>query len=236
MLRSPPSCIAVSSRACEDSRLPPARCSRVPGRRTRSPSSPMVVRRSRSSGLALTATNCGRAPARAPQDPQHAPRPAGCPRSVETDTRNELGLNEYVVVHGRARITEGGAPELLQRLAHVYLGPEVKFPRMADPPRGYITRGAGTGRRRQRHQPDHHRGPGRHGPDAAPPGRTARTPPGARRAVGGSSPPEPGHWCGPDARRCCAGRPCAAQATTTSSSGDAASRYLASGRPGRAPS
>jgi PPOX class probable F420-dependent enzyme len=59
--------------------------------------------------------------------------------SVETDTRNELGLNEYVVVHGRARITEGGAPELLQRLAHVYLGPEVKFPPMADPPPGYIT-------------------------------------------------------------------------------------------------
>jgi PPOX class probable F420-dependent enzyme len=59
--------------------------------------------------------------------------------SVETDTRNELGLNEYVVVHGRAHITEGGAPELLQRLAHVYLGPEVKFPPMADPPPGYIT-------------------------------------------------------------------------------------------------
>ena len=60
--------------------------------------------------------------------------------SVETDTRNELGLNEYVVVHGRARITAGGAPQLLQRLAHVYLGPEVKFPPMADPPPGYITR------------------------------------------------------------------------------------------------
>lgn len=59
--------------------------------------------------------------------------------SVETDTRNELGLNEYLVVHGRARITEGGAPELLQRLAHVYLGPEIKFPPMADPPPGYVT-------------------------------------------------------------------------------------------------
>jgi PPOX class probable F420-dependent enzyme len=59
--------------------------------------------------------------------------------TIETDTRNDLGLNEYVVVHGRARITEGGAPELLQRLAHVYLGPDVKFPPMADPPPGYIT-------------------------------------------------------------------------------------------------
>ena len=59
--------------------------------------------------------------------------------SVEAGTRNAIGLDEYVVVHGRARITEGGAPELLQRLAHVYLGPEVKFPPMDDPPPGYIT-------------------------------------------------------------------------------------------------
>jgi PPOX class probable F420-dependent enzyme len=50
------------------------------------------------------------------------------------------GLKEYLVVHGRARITEGGAPELLQRLAHVYLGPDVKFPPMPDPPPGYVTR------------------------------------------------------------------------------------------------
>lgn len=59
--------------------------------------------------------------------------------SVEAGTRNQLGLDEYLVVHGRARITEGGAAELLQRLAHVYLGPEVKFPPMDDPPPGYIT-------------------------------------------------------------------------------------------------
>jgi len=59
--------------------------------------------------------------------------------SVEAGSRNQLGLDEYLVVHGRARITEGGAAELLQRLAHVYLGPEVKFPPMDDPPPGYIT-------------------------------------------------------------------------------------------------
>jgi PPOX class probable F420-dependent enzyme len=47
------------------------------------------------------------------------------------------GLKEYLVVHGRARIEEGGAPELLQRLAHVYLGPDVKFPPMDDPPPGF---------------------------------------------------------------------------------------------------
>ena len=43
------------------------------------------------------------------------------------------GLLEYVVVHGRATIEEGGAPELLQELARVYLGPDVRFPAMDDP-------------------------------------------------------------------------------------------------------
>ena len=60
--------------------------------------------------------------------------------SIEAGTYNQLGLIEYLVVHGRARVTEGGAPELLQRLARVYLGPGVKFPPMDDPPPGYITR------------------------------------------------------------------------------------------------
>jgi PPOX class probable F420-dependent enzyme len=52
------------------------------------------------------------------------------------------GLKEHLVVHGRARIEEGGAPELLQRLAHVYLGPDVKFPPMDDPPPGFVMRTA----------------------------------------------------------------------------------------------
>jgi hypothetical protein len=59
--------------------------------------------------------------------------------SIEAGTRNSIGLDEYVVVHGRARITEGGAPELLQDPARVYLGPEVKFPPTDDPPPGFIT-------------------------------------------------------------------------------------------------
>ena len=46
------------------------------------------------------------------------------------------GLKEYLVVDGRAAIEEGGAPELLQELAHVYLGPDVRFPPMDDPPPG----------------------------------------------------------------------------------------------------
>ncbi|MBV9798369.1 MAG: PPOX class F420-dependent oxidoreductase [Solirubrobacterales bacterium] len=59
--------------------------------------------------------------------------------SVESNTHNATGLTEYLVVQGRARITEGGAAALLQQLAHVYLGPDVKFPTMDDPPPGYIT-------------------------------------------------------------------------------------------------
>ena len=60
--------------------------------------------------------------------------------SLETGERNENGLDEYLVVYGQARITEGGAPELLQRLAWVYIGPDVKFPPMDEPPPGYVTR------------------------------------------------------------------------------------------------
>jgi PPOX class probable F420-dependent enzyme len=59
--------------------------------------------------------------------------------SIETPNRNRIGLQEYLVIHGHARITEGGAPELLQALAHTYLGPDVKFPPMDNPPPGYIT-------------------------------------------------------------------------------------------------
>ena len=59
--------------------------------------------------------------------------------SFETGVLPENGLAEYLVIHGEAYITEGGAPELLQRLAHVYLGPDVVFPNFDDPPPGVIT-------------------------------------------------------------------------------------------------
>jgi PPOX class probable F420-dependent enzyme len=60
--------------------------------------------------------------------------------SIEAAETNALGLREYLVAHGRATIEEGGAPELLQRLAHTYLGPDVKFPPMPDPPPGFRLR------------------------------------------------------------------------------------------------
>jgi PPOX class probable F420-dependent enzyme len=54
---------------------------------------------------------------------------------------NAAGLREYLVVHGKARITEGGAPALLQRLARLYLRPDAVFPPapLRDQP-GWITR------------------------------------------------------------------------------------------------
>jgi PPOX class probable F420-dependent enzyme len=60
--------------------------------------------------------------------------------SLEGSGANEMGLHHYLVVHGRARVTEGGAPELLQHLAETYIGPGVKFPPMPDPPPGYVIR------------------------------------------------------------------------------------------------
>jgi PPOX class probable F420-dependent enzyme len=71
-------------------------------------------------------------------------------RNVRRDSRVSLsiegteiqppGLMQYLVVHGRARVNEGGAPELLQELAYRYLGPDVKFPPMPDPPPGIVMR------------------------------------------------------------------------------------------------
>jgi PPOX class probable F420-dependent enzyme len=60
--------------------------------------------------------------------------------SLEAPGANAIGLRNYAVVYGQARITEGGAPELLQRLARTYVGPDVAFPPMPNPPPGYIAR------------------------------------------------------------------------------------------------
>jgi PPOX class probable F420-dependent enzyme len=60
--------------------------------------------------------------------------------SIEGTAMHPPGLKEYLVVHGRARLEPGGGAELLQRLARVYLGPEVKFPPMDDPPPGHVMR------------------------------------------------------------------------------------------------
>jgi PPOX class probable F420-dependent enzyme len=60
--------------------------------------------------------------------------------SVPSTKRNQWGLLEYLVVYGTARVTEGGAAALLQRLAYTYIGPDVVFPNVPDPPPGFVTR------------------------------------------------------------------------------------------------
>ena len=60
--------------------------------------------------------------------------------SMEGTETNDFGLRDYLVIHGRARVEEGGAAELLQRLAYVYIGPGVRFPPMPDPPPGLVLR------------------------------------------------------------------------------------------------
>ena len=68
-------------------------------------------------------------------------------RNVQRDARVALSmatggktnsLDNYLVISGRARVTEGGAPELLNQLAQVYIGPGTKFLPDNSPP-GYIT-------------------------------------------------------------------------------------------------
>lgn len=49
------------------------------------------------------------------------------------------GLDNYLVINGRARVTEDGAPQLLNQLAQIYIAPGTKYP-PDGAPQGYITR------------------------------------------------------------------------------------------------
>jgi PPOX class probable F420-dependent enzyme len=60
--------------------------------------------------------------------------------SIESPERDKLGLDFYLVVIGTARITEGGAPELVGSLAKRRLPPGTQFPRGTDHPPGWIMR------------------------------------------------------------------------------------------------
>jgi PPOX class probable F420-dependent enzyme len=70
-------------------------------------------------------------------------------RNIERDPRvsfsieaegDQRGMQHYLVVEGTAAVTPGGAPELLQRLAKTYIGPDAVFPPMPDPPPGFVIR------------------------------------------------------------------------------------------------
>ena len=58
--------------------------------------------------------------------------------SFESGKTNAMGLRECLVVHGRVRVTEGGAAQLLNHLAQTYIGPGTDFPPMPSPPPGII--------------------------------------------------------------------------------------------------
>lgn len=60
--------------------------------------------------------------------------------SIEAKSGHQMGMKHYLVVEGTARITKGGAPALLRRLAQRYIGPGAEFPPMPDPPPGFIIR------------------------------------------------------------------------------------------------
>jgi PPOX class probable F420-dependent enzyme len=60
--------------------------------------------------------------------------------SIESDVVNDMGMREYLVLQGTARIEAGGGAELLQELARTYIGPDAKFPPMDDPPPGSVVR------------------------------------------------------------------------------------------------
>jgi PPOX class probable F420-dependent enzyme len=60
--------------------------------------------------------------------------------SMVSGQRNAYGLDEYVVLRGQARVTPGGAAELLASLARTYQGPDVRCPPMPDPPPGWVIR------------------------------------------------------------------------------------------------
>jgi PPOX class probable F420-dependent enzyme len=62
-----------------------------------------------------------------------------CTVSFTSSRTNPVGMAWYVVVRGTAEVTEGGAPELLHRLAQRYVGPGTRFPPMDAPPAGFTT-------------------------------------------------------------------------------------------------
>ena len=57
--------------------------------------------------------------------------------SFEATEHTGEGLHPYVVIQGRARISEGGALDVMDRLAQSYLGPGQQYP-MRDVPEGVV--------------------------------------------------------------------------------------------------
>ena len=68
-------------------------------------------------------------------------RTSGATRASRSPSRPRGQSGRHGELPRRARhrsLVEGGAPELLQRLAEVYVGPGVKFPPFDNPPAGHV--------------------------------------------------------------------------------------------------
>ena len=59
--------------------------------------------------------------------------------SIASSTKNAIGLQEYAVIYGEAKVYEGGAFEIVRRLADLYLEPGSAFP-APDSPNGFTMR------------------------------------------------------------------------------------------------
>jgi PPOX class probable F420-dependent enzyme len=59
--------------------------------------------------------------------------------SFQANEHTGQGLHPYLVVSGRAAVSEGGALPVMDRLAEFYIGPGQRFP-MRDVPEGVVTR------------------------------------------------------------------------------------------------
>jgi PPOX class probable F420-dependent enzyme len=60
--------------------------------------------------------------------------------SLEAGSPPGTFLADYAVLHGSARVTEGGAAELLHRLGRTYVAPDFVFPVTAEPEAGFVLR------------------------------------------------------------------------------------------------
>jgi PPOX class probable F420-dependent enzyme len=59
--------------------------------------------------------------------------------SIEAEGSSH-GMGHYLVLEGTAEVVEGGAPELLQKLARTYVGPDAVFPPGDNHPPGFTIR------------------------------------------------------------------------------------------------
>ncbi len=60
--------------------------------------------------------------------------------SIQAPQRPGEFMTQYAVLYGSATIEAGGAPELLRRLARLYVSPEFEFPLNPGAGEGYVLR------------------------------------------------------------------------------------------------